>query len=108
MVEKDGSLGDPSYIAALPTDHLVVALGGLADVGAQRHQFKLGTTDLDGRNCEDTCIYPEVVVGGESTANSGALPRFVRPWPKGDQPTCPKEGRALTKAHRPNLSCVGA
>jgi threonine dehydrogenase-like Zn-dependent dehydrogenase/proteasome lid subunit RPN8/RPN11 len=91
-VEKDGSLDDPSYIAALPTDHplaarqnvfafsqaaaaqameqylrMVVSPGGLADVGAQRHQFKLGTTDLDGRNCEGTCIYPEVVATGEST-----------------------------------------
>jgi hypothetical protein len=91
-VEKDGSLDDPSYIAALPTDHplaarqnvfafsqaaaaqameqylrMVVSPGGLADVGAQRHQFKLGTTDLDGRGCEDTCIYSQVVGSGEST-----------------------------------------
>lgn len=91
-VEKDGSLDDPSYIAALPTDHplasrqnvfafsqaaaaqameqylrMVVAPSGLADAGAQRHQFKLGTTDVDGRGCEDTCIYPEVTASGEST-----------------------------------------
>jgi len=91
-VEKDGSLDDPSYIAALPTDHplaarqnvfsfsqaaaaqaleqylrMVVAPGGLADAGAQRHQFKLGTTDIDGRGCENTCIYPDVVATGEST-----------------------------------------
>ena len=91
-VEKDGSLDDPSYIAALPTDHplasrqnvfafsqaaaaqameqylrMVVAPSGLADAGAQRHQFKLGTTDIDGRGCEDTCIYPEVTASGEST-----------------------------------------
>jgi hypothetical protein len=91
-VEKDGSLDDPSYIAALPGDHplaarqnvfafsqaaaaqameqylrMVIVPGGLADVGAQRHQFKLGTTDLDVRACEGTCIYPEAVATGEST-----------------------------------------
>lgn len=90
-VEKDGSLDDPSYIAAFPTDHplaarqnvfafsqaaaaqameqflrMVVAPGGLADAGAQQHQFKLGTTDIDGRGCEGTCIYPEVIASGES------------------------------------------
>jgi hypothetical protein len=91
-VEKDGSLDDPSYIATLPGDHplaarqnvfafsqaaaaqameqylrMVIAPGGLSDVGAQRHQFKLGTTDLDVRGCEGSCIYPEAVATGEST-----------------------------------------
>ena len=91
-VEKDGSLDDPSYIAALPGDHplasrqnvfafsqaaaaqameqylrMVIAPGDLADIGAQRHQFKLGTTDLDVRGCDETCIYRAVVATGEAT-----------------------------------------
>jgi threonine dehydrogenase-like Zn-dependent dehydrogenase len=91
-VEKDGSLDDPAYIEALPGDHplasrqnvfafsqaaaaqaleqylrMVVAPGGVDDVGAQRHQFKLGTTDLDGRACEGTCIYPGAIATGDST-----------------------------------------
>jgi molybdopterin-synthase adenylyltransferase len=93
-VEKDGSLDDPTYIAALPADHplaarqnvfafshsaaaqaieqflrMIVAPCGLADVGAQRHQFKLGTTDLEAAGCEPTCIYPPIIASGESSFN---------------------------------------
>jgi hypothetical protein len=90
--ERDGSLDDPSYIEGLPKDHplllrqnvfafsqgaaslameqflrMVVAPGGLANVGAQRHQFKLGTTTCDHQGCEAGCIYAACASTGDDS-----------------------------------------
>jgi hypothetical protein len=95
--ERDGLLDDPEYIKRLPDDHslvqrqnvfafsqaasalaveqflrMVVAPGNLPDVGAQRHQFKLGTTDLDVAGCEQHCIFAKTIGSGDES-----LSRFV-------------------------------
>lgn len=95
--ERDGSLDDPRYIEGLPKDHqlvlrqnvfafsqgaaalateqflrMVIAPGGLADVGAQRHQFKLGTTDCEIGGCDTSCIYATSVGSGDDS-----LQRFL-------------------------------
>ncbi len=80
--EREGYLDRPSYIEGLPDDHpahrrenvftfglaaaslellqllsLVVAPGGVGDVGAQRYVASLGRIELDWRSCEPTCLY---------------------------------------------------
>lgn len=90
--ERDGSLDDPGYIENLPSDHrlalrqnvfafsqgaaslaveqflrMVIAPGGLANIGAQRHQFKLGTTECELDNCDTNCVYPVLAGSGDSS-----------------------------------------
>lgn len=91
-LERDGSLDDPRYIEQLPDEHplrarqnvfafsqaaaalaeeqflrMVVAPGGLANVGCQLHEFKPGTTTLEPGGCEPGCAYAGVVASGESS-----------------------------------------
>lgn len=90
--ERDGSLDDPSYIETLPRDHrlalrqnvfafsqgaaalameqflrMIIAPGGLPSIGAQRHQFKLGTTDCEVGKCDTTCIYGGAIGNGDAS-----------------------------------------
>jgi molybdopterin-synthase adenylyltransferase len=91
-LERDESLDDPRYIEQLPHDHplrarqnvfafsqaaaalaeeqflrMLVAPGGLADVGGQLHEFKPGTTTLEPGGCEPSCAYAGIVASGESS-----------------------------------------
>ncbi len=111
--ERDGSLDDPRYIEGLPKNHrlalrqnvfafsqgaaalameqflrMIVAPGGLPNVGAQRHQFKLGTTDCEIGGCDTTCIYATCVGTGDES-----LQRFL-PTGKHDRAEDVREERA--------------
>lgn len=80
--EREGYLDDAVYIQGLPEDHparrhenvfafgladgslemlqflsLVVAPGGVGDVGAQRYVAALGMVELDSRPCAEGCLY---------------------------------------------------
>jgi hypothetical protein len=69
-------------------DLTVVAPGGLPNVGAQRHQFKLGTTDCEIGGCDTTCIYATCVGTGDES-----LQRFL-PTGKHDRAEDVREERA--------------
>lgn len=87
-LERQGDLDDPSYIETLADDHplrqnenvfafgmaaaslelmqllqMVVAPGGVSDIGGQHYNFKTGKIDLDTRGCELGCPYAERLVG---------------------------------------------
>lgn len=97
--DRDGLLDDPSYLAELPKDHvatrnenvyafsaaaaadqvltalrMLVAPGGVADIGAQLTHFSNGTTEFDIRNCEPGCPYNAMV----GAADAGGLPHGQR------------------------------
>ena len=88
MLERDGALDDPRYIAQLPEDHhlrrrenvfafsaslaslevmqllsMVVAPIGIADAGVQTHHFVTGSLDQDWPVCLDGCRYSGVHLG---------------------------------------------
>jgi hypothetical protein len=42
---------------------MVVAPGGVADIGSQHYNLKTGTIDIDTRGCEPGCPYSERVLG---------------------------------------------
>lgn len=91
-LERDGSLDDPTYIERLPDEHplrarqnvfafsvgaaslgleqalrAIVAPGGYVDAGAQRHEFKPGTTTLELDGCLSSCPYSGSVATGDSS-----------------------------------------
>jgi len=83
-IERQGDLDDPTYIESLPEDHalrsnenvfafgmaaaslelmqllqMVVAPGGVTDIGSQHYNFKTGLIDLETRGCNRGCPYSE-------------------------------------------------
>jgi hypothetical protein len=93
-VERDGSLDDPRYIESLPADHplrarqnviafsmsaaglaleqalrAVIAPGGYANAGGQRHEFKPGTTTLEREGCRPSCVYLGAIASGEESVD---------------------------------------
>jgi hypothetical protein len=93
LVEADrrGDLEDPSYLETLPSDHparanenvfgfslgvaslevmqfLMMAIGplGLGPAGPQNYHMLTGTLELGQTNCDDGCIFPEIIARGES------------------------------------------
>ncbi len=86
-LERHGDLDDPSYIDSLPSEHplranenvfafgmgaaslemmqllqMVVAPGGVADIGGQHYNLKTGLIDLQTRGCNDYCPYSERLI----------------------------------------------
>lgn len=136
QADRDGLLNDQTYLSQLPdTDPLkrnenvfafsaaaaaeqvlaalrmIVAPGGIADIGAQTFHFASGTTDLDERGCEPGCPYDAMT----ATADSASRPigqrhiaaeraRAQRSEPAGRRPLGRKLGRILASvlesAHR--------
>ncbi len=115
-LERDRSLDDPDYIKRLPEEHplrarqnvfvfsagaaslgleqafrAIVAPGGYADAGTQRHEFKPGTTTLEREGCLPPCPYSNSVATGD-----GSLAQFA---PTGDHPvaTAAREKRAAAR-----------
>lgn len=87
-LEREGRLDDPTYIRQLGDDHpvkrnenvfafsvgcaslelsqlvsLVVAPGGIADVGAQLYHLSTGTLERDDDVCESSCFYSGPFLG---------------------------------------------
>lgn len=109
-LERQGDLDDPTYIDSLPEDsglranenvfafgmaaaslelmqflQMVVAPGGVADVGSQHYNFKTGLIDLETEGCKPGCPYSEQLVGrGEDAFFS----------PLGEHPVAEKERAA--------------
>ena len=96
-IERLGYLEDPFYIRNLPTQArgryegenvfnfsmaaaaaeinqfiaMVVAPGGISDVGAQVFHFTTGTVDIDAAGCNSGCLYAEQFLGqGDTTGIS--------------------------------------
>ena len=88
QTERDGFFDDPDYIERLPDDHpikrnenvfgfamgcaalevnqflsMVVAPGGVSDVGAQNYHLNSGTIDRDERGCEPSCLFSNQLLG---------------------------------------------
>jgi molybdopterin-synthase adenylyltransferase len=86
-LERQGDLDDPTYIDSLPEDsglranenvfafgmaaaslemlqfvQMVVAPGGVTDIGSQHYNFKTGCIDLDTAGCNPGCPYSEQLV----------------------------------------------
>ncbi len=115
-LERQGDLDDPSYLDSLPQDHplrsnenvfafgmaaaslelmqllqMVVAPGGVADVGSQHYNLKTGLIDLETRGCEPGCTYSERLLGvGEDAFFS----------PLGEHPVAQAEREARRRAQR--------
>lgn len=94
-LEREGRLDDPSYIQQLDDDHpvkrnenvfafslgcaslelsqlvsLVVAPGGIADVGAQLYHLSTGVLEHDRAGCENGCLYSGPLLGkGDSSVD---------------------------------------
>lgn len=90
QADRDGLLADPGYLANLPADHvlnrnqnvfafsaaaaaeqvlaairMLVAPGGVSDVGAQTFHFTTGTVDLDVEGCEPNCLSAEMIADAD-------------------------------------------
>jgi hypothetical protein len=104
-LERQGDLDDPSYIEAIPDDSplrtnqnvfafglgvgslevlqlltMVVAPGGVSDVGSQHYNIKTGEIVRETRSCKPTCPYSTTLLGaGEQATFSpvGAHPAAV-------------------------------
>jgi hypothetical protein len=113
-LERQGDLDDPTYIDSLPEDsglranenvfafgmaaaslelmqllQMVVAPGGVADIGSQHYNFKTGLIDLDTEGCKPGCPYSDQLVGqGEDAFFS----------PLGEHPVAEEE-RAARRSH---------
>lgn len=86
-LERQGDLDDPTYIESLPEDHplrsnenvfafgmaaaslelmqllqMVVAPGGVFDIGSQHYNIKTGLITLETRGCNDNCLYSNRIV----------------------------------------------
>lgn len=94
--ERDGLLDDPIYVEGLPTDHpirgnqnvfafgmgaaslevlqllsMVVAPGGIADIGVQNYHFLTGSIDIDNEGCRPDCLYSGELL---STGDASGIP----------------------------------
>lgn len=114
QAEREGLLDDPEYIRGLPEDHalrrnenvfpfsmnvasfevlqfirMVVAPGGLADVGGEDYQFALGRHLRDYKACREECWYATrfqargdqagvAVTGNHAAAQAARLARRTR------------------------------
>lgn len=91
-MERQGLLDDPHYIASLPDDHfvhrnenvfgfsmhaasmqimqflsLVIAPGGISNVGQQAYHFTTGSLDRGELSCcKDSCLYPSFSAHGDT------------------------------------------
>lgn len=97
QAERDGFFDDPDYIERLPDNHpikrnenvfgfamacaslefnqflsLVVAPGGVSDVGAQHYHLSSGAIDRDERGCREGCLFSGQLLGGGDQVGFGA------------------------------------
>ncbi len=93
QLEREGRLDDPSYIRQLADNDpvkrnenvfafsvgcaslelsqlisLVIAPGGIADVGPQLYHLSTGSLDRDGASCESDCLYAGPLLGSGDQA----------------------------------------
>lgn len=98
--EREGLLDDPSYIEGLPPDHpirgnqnvfafslgvaslevlqllsMIIAPGGIADIGAQNYHFVTGSLDIEDRGCRPECLYSGDL---QSLGDRAKIPVFGR------------------------------
>jgi molybdopterin-synthase adenylyltransferase len=90
-LERQGDLDNPTYIESLPEDHplrsnenvfvfgmaaaalemmqllqMVVAPGGVSDIGSQHYNIKTGLITIEAHGCNDNCLYSNrLVASGE-------------------------------------------
>jgi hypothetical protein len=121
QAEREEYFDDPAYIAGLPADHpmrrnenvfafslaaaslevlqllsMVVAPGGVANLGAQMHHFVTGVIDCDERSCNDNCFFKGLVAKGDRAGLSvTGRHRVAEEARRERQVARPAEGRGL-------------